>query len=77
MTKNEEIKIVKQIGEKIGYGNLMMIASALWKSSMEKQNYPTSGVFVPTCKLFIKKGFYDKREELMYDKLIEIAEKNN
>lgn len=30
MNRSEEIFAVKQLGEKIGYGNLMDVASGLW-----------------------------------------------
>lgn len=47
MTRADEYRAVKLVGEKIGYGNLMTIASALWRRSMRDEGYPTSGVFYP------------------------------
>jgi hypothetical protein len=47
MNREDEIAAVKLVGEKIGYGNMMYIASALWRRSMRKKGYPTSGVFFP------------------------------
>jgi uncharacterized membrane protein YagU involved in acid resistance len=48
MEKDKEL--VKKLGEKIGYGNMMHLASELWEESMIKKGYPTSGVFVPALK---------------------------
>jgi len=50
----QEFESVKNIGERIGYGNLMEIASALWRDSLEKQGLPTSGAFVPTLQLWLE-----------------------
>lgn len=56
---------VKQLGEQIGYGNMMYIASELWKIELKRSGFPTSGAFVPvlqsdiksTCKVFYEKQF--------------------
>ena len=50
MNKNEEIESVRILGEAIGYGNLMTLASALWRKSLSDSGYPISGAFVPTCR---------------------------
>ena len=47
MNREDEIAAVKLVGEKIGYGTLMYIASALWRRDMREHGYPTSGVFFP------------------------------
>jgi len=62
----EEIIKTKQLGEEIGYGNLMMIASALWRHSLGKINSPIIGAFVPRI---------DKLDEddKNYDKLVQIV----
>ncbi len=58
MNHDEEIKAVKELGEKIGYGNMMHIASALWdldlRKTMENEEF-NDGCFVPACFCFIKK----------------------
>lgn len=68
----DEIKEVKELGEKIGYGNMMAIASALWRKSLKDKSYPVSGAFVPTCSSFIKEEFkdLDKYSTDLYDKLV-------
>ena len=68
----DEIKAVKELGEKIGYGNMMSIASALWRKSAKEKGHPISGVFVPTCLEFIKEDlqYLDKRGREFYDKMV-------
>jgi len=68
----DEIKEVKELGEKIGYGNMMSIASALWRKSAKEKGYPISGSFVPTCLEFIKEDLQnlDKRGRELYDKMV-------
>tara|TARA_R110002167_G_scaffold348510_1_gene559881 strand:- start:1571 stop:1789 length:219 start_codon:yes stop_codon:yes gene_type:complete len=67
-----EIEAVKELGEKIGYGNMMSISSALWRKSAKEKGYPISGAFVPTCLEFIKEDLQDldKRGRELYDKMV-------
>ena len=55
MNREDEIAAVKLVGEKIGYGNLMHIAGALWRRSLRNSGVPESGAFYPTCPSFIDK----------------------
>ena len=55
MNREEEIAAVKLVGEKIGYGNMMSIAGALWRRMLRQEGYPESGAFFPTCPSFIDK----------------------
>ncbi|WP_440110151.1 hypothetical protein [Paenibacillus sp. QZ-Y1] len=55
MNRKMEIEAVKNLGENIGYGNLMDIASALWGVSLEDKYGVKTGAFVPTALPFIKK----------------------
>lgn len=68
----DEIKEVKILGEKIGYGNMMGIASALWRKSLKEKGYPISGAFVPTCLDFIKEDLQDldKKGRKHYDEMV-------
>ena len=68
----DEIKEVKELGEKIGYGNMMSIASALWRNSLKEKGYPIDGAFVPTCLQFIKDDLQDldKDSRKLYDKMV-------
>ena len=67
-----ETNTVKELGEQIGYGHLMSIASALWRKNLEDSGYPTSGAFVPTCLPFVEKEIAKatKEEREMYDKMV-------
>ena len=55
MTREDEIAAVKLVGEKIGYGNLMSIASALWRRDLRQMGIPESGAFYPICPPYIDK----------------------
>jgi hypothetical protein len=55
-----EKELVRKLGEQIGYGNMMYLASECWKESMIKQGYPTTGVFIPALPC-------DVREEETYN----------
>lgn len=66
--KNEQIKKefeqVKELGERIGYGNMMSMASALWRKSLKDSGVPTYGAFIPVIG---ELGEDEKR----YDKYLE------
>ena len=68
----KEFEAVKELGEKIGYGNMMSIASALWRKSAKEQGHPISGVFIPTCLQFIKDDlqYLGKDSIELYDKMV-------
>ena len=70
-----EIKLVKIIGEQIGYGHMMLLASALWRKSLNERGVPESGAFLPTILTLIKDEEHEmaQRESHFYDKLIEDA----
>lgn len=80
MTDNKNIKIIKELGEEIGYGNLMWIASALWERSLKDNNYPTTGVFRPTLKCLMNEDGQQMSvvDSLMYRKKVNnFYEKND
>ena len=56
MNIKKEIKEVEKLGNKIGYGWMMTLASALWRKDLKDNGYPESGAF-------IVKGSYDANEE--------------
>ena len=58
MDHYEEIRLVKELGERIGYGNLMRVASALWAKELDDWSI-TSGAFVPAIMSFIKDEYID------------------
>ena len=59
----EDIKNLKAIGNKIGFGNAMCILSALWYISLEDKGYPTDGAFITTCSPLIKDNVLRKKTE--------------
>lgn len=74
MNLKGEINAVKSLGEEIGYGQLMTLASALWRKSLRDKGYPEVGAFVPTCMPFIgDKEILEvtEKENKVLDKLIE------
>lgn len=51
-----EVLHVKALGEMIGYGNLMDIASILWAEQLKRDGFPDSGAFYATIISEIKEG---------------------
>lgn len=68
------INKVKELGERIGYGNLMSIASALWRQKL-KPDGTESGAFIPALKNDIKQDAelqkIIKDDIEFYDNLVE------
>jgi len=62
----KEVIMVKEIGEKIGYGHLMELASALWRKSLKDKGLPESGAFIPSIS-----EYGENPERKMYDGFIE------
>jgi hypothetical protein len=73
MTQKQEIEAVKQLGEAIGYGNMMSLATALWRKKLRDSGYPQSGAFIGTIyQLLNEEGKEIADIELpAYDRLIE------
>lgn len=78
MTENTfEVVAVQRLGEKIGYGNLMSIASALWRRKLVKaygKGYET-GAFVPTTRNLVKDEWQENLQKDMkfMDRMVELA----
>jgi hypothetical protein len=70
MELKTEVALVKTIGDDIGYGHLMSLASALWRKSLADKGYPIMGAFVPTIEDFIKDEYKDTSSTDNYDKII-------
>ena len=51
-----EILHVKALGEMIGYGNLMDIASVLWAHELKRNGFSDDGAFYPTILSEMKDG---------------------
>jgi hypothetical protein len=80
ITMTEENNRVKELGEKIGYGNMMYLASELWKKDMIDCGYPTSGVFVPALPADVNEitelgeGIIEYKGVIYYNRLPETKE---
>jgi hypothetical protein len=65
---------VKRLGEEIGYGNLMELASALWRKNLKQLGIPETGAFIPTVKCMLKEEYQnDARLDAsnkMYDEFV-------
>ena len=68
-----EIKKVEELGEDIGYGHLMCLASALWRKKLSETG-TISGAFIPvTNDMIVKDSDIQKivKDEIkLYDKII-------
>ena len=74
---HEEVKAVKELGEKIGYGHMMGIASALWRASLEEMGCPTDGAFVAALLCDVKMEDQEDHINFItdlvnYDKIIKL-----
>lgn len=72
---NHEVHVTKILGDMIGYGNLMNIASALWRKSLKQSGIPETGAFIPVGDFQIlrsEKPMVDKMQR-HYDRIIEKA----
>lgn len=68
-----ETLMIKQLGDQMGYGHLMSLASSLWRKKLVDSKTPIEGAFVPTCIPFIEKEYQEMtiREAENYDKIVE------
>lgn len=59
----DEINLIKQLGETIGYGHIMIIASELWKKDLINKGYPDDGAFIPVTPNMIKEEYLSINKE--------------
>ncbi len=56
MNTTDEIAAVRALGEQIGYGQMMSLASALWGIKLEEEwQLPPTGAFIATISPFLIK----------------------
>ncbi len=55
MNRKDEIQAVRELGEKIGYGNMMELASAMWAVKLLRDYGSSEGAFVPTILSDLKR----------------------
>jgi len=70
-----EVATVQRLGEQIGYGHLMSLASALWRRELASKygDGYQSGAFVPTLSSLVKDEWADNlcKEMKLYDAIVE------
>jgi hypothetical protein len=66
-----EIEAVRQLGDSIGYGHLMSLASSIWREKLSPDGIE-SGAFVPVCMYSVKVSDLDmvNRSTAHYDKIV-------
>ena len=72
-----EVTAVQRLGEEIGYGHLMSLASALWRRKLTKEygeNFAESA-FVPTLKMLVVENWHEniERSNKLYDEIVKNA----
>ncbi len=67
-----EAAVVEQLGNSIGYGHLMALATALWRRKLKAEGLPENGAFIGVCDISIKKDRLKSvmKEVHMYDEII-------
>lgn len=72
-----EVNAVQRLGEQIGYGHLMSIASALWRRKLSKEYSEkfAEGAFVPTLKMLVVEDWHEnlQKEIDLYDNIVAVA----
>lgn len=69
MNEKNEMLAVKELGEKIGYGNMMSLASSLWAIDLQDKYGLIGGNFMPVNITAIKKSQIKRFEiELNHNK---------
>ena len=72
-----EVAAVQRLGEEIGYGHLMSLASALWRRKLTKEyseNFAECA-FVPTLKKLVVENWHEniERSNKLYDEIVKNA----
>lgn len=69
-----EVTAVQRLGEQIGYGHLMSLASALWRRKLTKEYGEkfAEGAFVPTLKMLVVEEWREniEKENKIYDEIV-------
>ena len=69
----EDVLLVKRIGDRMGYGHLMSLASALWRNNLP--NGQKMGAFVCVCDVSVKEEILDavRATNEVYDEIVKKA----
>ena len=69
-----EVETVQRLGEQIGYGNLMWLASALWRRKLVNKygKGHEKGAFLPTISILLSEEGLDifERQVGIYDEIV-------
>ena len=71
MSRKDEILAVKDLGERIGYGNMMDIASALWSIKLSDDGIERI-MHVPTVEPCMKKKEWEMTRKAVHFRVEEI-----
>lgn len=71
------VAAVQRLGDQIGYGYLMHIASALWRRKLTKEygEKVGEGAFIPTLKMLVVEDWQEnvEQESKLYDSIVKVA----
>ncbi len=67
-----EVAVLEMLGDNIGYGHLMALATALWRRKLKAEGLPENAAFIGVCDISIKKDRLKSvmKEVHMYDEII-------
>lgn len=72
-----EVNAVQRLGDQIGYGHLMYLASALWRKKLVEKHGEEcgKGAFVPTLRCLIVDDWMEnvEKEIKIYDDIVKCA----
>lgn len=68
----QEAVAVEWLGDSIGYGHLMALATALWRRKLKAEGLPEHGAFIGVCDISIKDDMLDRvmKGVRMYDEIV-------
>lgn len=68
----QEVAAVERLGDSIGCGHLMALATALWRRKLKAKGLPENAAFIGVCDISIKNNRLNSvmKEVHMYDEII-------
>lgn len=68
----QEVMAVKHLGDSLGYGHLMSLATALWRKELNNNGLPEQGAFIGVCDISIKDDMLDSvmKGVRLYDEIV-------
>lgn len=71
--EDKEVLAVKELGEQIGYGHMMLIAHALWARELEERYGTREGAWVPANLSDVKEGCRKGLDSVVYKHMVDKA----